>query len=151
MTGTHRTDYTYLAGYAFPGGTVVVPYWMNWLWADSVSAQDPSPYVHPVLVYYAAVQGSNITFEEIFELMDAAADSGVVAGEQSLEFSRPIEIDREYEVAGGITAVIRKRGRRAGVFDMLTFELSLQELDASGPAAISTMTFIFPRTEVVAG
>lgn len=142
-----QEDYTELSGHRFPGGTVTVPHWMNRLWADSVAAPDPSPHVHPLLVYYAAVQGSGVTFGDIFALMDAAADSGIVVGEQGLEFARPIDIDREYVVAGGITEVIRKEGRRAGVFDMLTFELTLKERDAADAAVTSTMTFIFPRAE----
>ena len=143
-----RDGYEHLSGHRFPGGTVTVPYWLNRLWSDSVAAPDPSPTVHPLLVYYAAVQGSGVTFGDIFDLMDAAADSGIVVGEQALAFDRPLHIEREYVVAGGITEVVRKEGRRAGVFDMLTFELTLTEPGAAAPAATSRMTFIFPRTEV---
>jgi hypothetical protein len=143
-----ETDYGSLAGHRFPGGTVTVPYWMNRLWADSVSAPDPTPYVHPLLVYYAAVEGSGVTFGDIFDLMDADAASGIVVGEQALRYNRPLAVGREYAVAGGITEVVRKQGRRAGVFDMLTFELTLTESGADDAAAISTMTFIFPRAEV---
>jgi hypothetical protein len=139
--------YGRLEGHRFPGGTVTVPSWQNRLWADSVSAPDPSPHVHPLLVYYAAVQGSGVTFGDIFDLMGASADSGVVVGEQSLVFERPVRIDRLYRVAGGIDAVARKQGRRAGVFDLLTFRLTLTEEEADGPAAVSSMTFIFPRAK----
>jgi hypothetical protein len=145
-----RSDYSDLAGHRFPGGTVTVPYWLNRLWADSVSAPDPTPRVHPLLVYYAAVQGSGVTFGEIFALMDADDDSGIVVGEQALEYRRPIEVGREYVVAGGIVDVLRKQGRRAGVFDMLTFEMTLTEPDAADAAATSTMTFIFPRADAEA-
>ena len=63
-------DYSHVAGHRFPGGTTSVPHWMNRLWGDAVEADsDPSPDVHPVLVYYAAVQGSGVTFQDIFELM----------------------------------------------------------------------------------
>jgi hypothetical protein len=145
-----RDDYGDLAGHRFPGGAVTVPEWMNRLWADSVGAPDPAPHVHPLLVYYVAVEGSGVTFGDIFDLMDAPHDSGIVVGEQALEFARPVEVGREYVVAGGITEVVRKEGRRAGVFDMLTFELTLTEPDASDPAAVSTMTFIFPRAQAAA-
>jgi hypothetical protein len=145
-----RDDYSDLSGHRFPGGTVTVPYWQNRLWAESVSAPDPSPFVHPLLVYYAAVEGSGVSFGDIFRLMDASDDSGIVVGEQALEYHRPIEIDREYQVGGGITEVVRKQGRRAGVFDMLTFEMTMTEAGAADPAAVSTMTFIFPRAEAEA-
>jgi hypothetical protein len=140
-------NYDHLAGHAFPGGRVTVPSWLNRLWADSTGADDPSPLVHPLLVYYVAVEGSGVTFGDIFDLMEAPHDSGVMVGEQSLEFARAIEVGREYDVAGGITDVVRKQGKRAGTFDMLTFVLTLTEAGASDAAATSTMTFIFPRGE----
>ena len=51
-----------------------------------------------------------------------------------------------YAVKGGITGIERKEGRRAGVFDIVTFRLELS--DAGGePAAVSTNSFIFPRRD----
>jgi hypothetical protein len=140
-----RDDYSDLVGHAFPGGEVVVPWWMNRLWADSVQAADPSPHVHPLLVYYASVRGAGVTFADIFALMDAPAESGIVVGEQALTFDRPILVDHSYDAAGGITGVVRKHGRRAGAFDMLTFEITLTETGAREPSAVSGMTLVFPR------
>jgi hypothetical protein len=144
-------DYSHVIGHRFPGGRTVVPSWMNRLWGAAVSAAtDPSPYVHPVLVYYAAVQGSGVTFQDIFDLMEAPGDSGILVGEQRFEFSRPLEIEREYEVEGGIVDVVRKVGRRAGVFDIATFELRVLEPGTSEPIAVSTTSFVFPRQDASA-
>jgi hypothetical protein len=141
-------DYSHVIGHRFPGGTTVVPEWMNYLWGDAVVAEDDSaPYVHPVLVYYAAVQGAGITFQDIFDVMDASGDSGIMVGEQRFEFIRPLEIGKEYEVDGGITDVVRKEGRRAGVFDIATFELRVREPGGAEPIAVSTTSFVFPRRE----
>lgn len=126
-----------------------MPAWMNHLWGDAVaSTDDPAPNVHPVLVYYAAVQGSGVDFQAIFDLMDAPADSGVMFGEQRFEFHAPVQVQHEYRVDGGIIDVARKHGRRAGTFDILTFELRLREPDAEQPLAVSTTSFVFPRREV---
>jgi hypothetical protein len=146
-----RDDYSHLAGHRFPGGTTRVPYWMNRLWGDAVACEDdPSPYVHPVLVYYAAVQGSGIVFQDIFDLMDASTDSGIMVGEQRFRFAGPLEVEKDYEVDGGITDVVRKEGRRAGVFDIATFELCVREPGAEEPLAVSTTSFVFPRREAAA-
>jgi hypothetical protein len=146
-----RTDYSHVIGHRFPGGTTVVPYWMNRLWGDAVAAEaDPSPHVHPVLVYYAAVQGSGIDFQDIFDLMEASRDSGIMVGDQGFEFTRPLEVDREYAVEGGIIDTVRKEGRRAGVFDIATFELRILEVDTREPVAVSTTSFVFPRREAAA-
>lgn len=139
-------DYSHLAGHRFPSGSTTVPHWQNRLWGDAVQADgDPSPDVHPVLVYYAAVQGSGVTFQDIFDLMGAAADSGVMAGEQRFRFHRPMQIDTEYRVEGGIVEVERKVGRRAGTFDICTFELTVLEPATGEPVAVSTTSFVFPR------
>ena len=146
---TQRDDYSHLVGHQFPGGRTTVPAWMNQLWGDAVaSTDDPAPNVHPVLVYYAAIQGSGLNFQMIFDLMDAPADSGVMFGEQRFEFHKPLQVAHEYQVEGSIIEVVRKHGRRAGTFDILTFELRLSEPDAQRPHAISTTSFVFPRREV---
>ncbi len=146
-----RADYSHVIGHRFPGGTTTVPYWMNRLWGDAVAAEsDPSPDVHPVLVYYAAVQGSGIVFQDIFDLMEASEDSGIMVGDQRFEFTRPLQIEHEYAVEGGIVDVVRKEGRRAGVFDIATFELRVLEPDTREPVAVSTTSFVFPRREAAA-
>ena len=128
--------YEHLVGHRFPGGTTRVPGWMNALWADSVEATNPAPYVHPVLVYVAAVEGGRTTFQQMFDLMEADADSGLLFGEQYFEFTGPVEMEREYLVEGGITSVERKEGRRTGAFDLMTFELRLLDPDTCEQVAL---------------
>lgn len=121
---------------------------MNRLWCDAVAAErDTAPTVHPVLVYYAAVEGSGVTFADIFALFDGALESGIMVGEQRLHFSAPIKVEREYVVEGGVIDVERKTGRRAGVFDVATFELRLLEDAEREPVAVSTTSFVFPRRD----
>jgi len=137
-------DYSHLIGHRFPGGRVTIPDWLAWLWRDAVLAQDAAPGVHPGLAYLAAVQGSGVTFQDIFDLAGATAESGPMFGEQTLTFAAPLQVGTEYRVEGEITDVVRKHGRRAGTFDMLTFELRLLGADGS-LVATNVNTFIFPR------
>ena len=139
-----RDDYTHLVGHRFPGGRVTIPDWLAWLWCDAIGAENAPPHAHPGLAYLAAVQGSGVTFQDIFDLADADAESGPMFGEQTLTFAAPLEIGREYEVEGEITGVTRKHGRRAGTFDMLTFELRLRVPDGE-IVSTNLNTFIFPR------
>jgi hypothetical protein len=142
-----RDPYAAVAGHRFPGGTTTVEAWMNQLWCDAVCADDTAPYVHPTLVYYAAVQGSGVTFQDIFDLFDGTAESGIMVGEQRLVFDEPVAVGAAYDVSGGIADVQRKSGRRAGVFDIATFELELRPPGAADPVAVSTTSFVFPRRE----
>lgn len=144
-------------GYRFPGGRVIVPHWQNWLFCDAVLADHPAhrsveaarelgypaPVVHPGLVYFACVRGAGITFADIFALMDFDEQEGPMFGEQQMEFTEPIFEGIEYEAAGKITSVVRKKGKRAGVFDIVTFEISLSR---DGRQVVSsTSGFILPR------
>jgi acyl dehydratase len=143
-------DYSHLAGHRFPGGRTTIEGWVDRLWRDAVLADPPGRGVHPGLAYLAAVQGSGVTFQDIFDLAEATAESGPMFGEQTLTFEAPLEAGVEYEVEGEVTDVVRKHGRRAGTFDMLTFELRLR--DASGAVvATNVNTFIFPRAAGAGG
>ena len=67
-------------------------------------------------------------------------------GEAEIEQRIPLRIGESYEVRGGITGVVRKEGRRAGVFDIVTLRLEL--VDAEGEVAgVSTNSFVFPRRD----
>jgi hypothetical protein len=139
------SPYSHVVGHRFPGGTTMVPEWMNRLWCDAVLARDTSPEVHPMLVYYAAVQGSGVTFQDIFDLLDGSNESGIMVGEQRFRFTEPLLIGEAYEVGGGIVDVERKSGRRAGTFDIATFELTVGRPREPEPIATSTTSFVFPR------
>jgi acyl dehydratase len=150
-------DFQDRVGHRFPGGTVSVPHWENWLWCDAVLADHPAhrseaaarelgypaPLVHPGLVYFACVRGARITFADIFNLMDFDENDGPMFGEQRMVFAEPLLEGLEYEAEGEITAVLRKEGRRAGVFDIVTFEIRLSR--EGRPVVASTSSFVLPR------
>jgi hypothetical protein len=139
--------YAHVAGHRFPGGTTTVEPWLNQLWCDAVCTEDTAPFVHPMLVYYMAVQGSGVTFQDIFDLLDGSTESGIMVGEQRLEFREPLRIGMRYEVSGGMTGVERKSGRRAGTFDIATFQLELRSTRGSAIVASTSTSFVFPRPE----
>jgi hypothetical protein len=138
--------YAHLAGHAFPGGIAKAEPWQNQLWCDAVCARDTAPLVHPMLAYYIAVEGAGFTFQDFFDLLDGDADSGIVAGEQSLAFEQPLYIRTEYAVTGEIKSVVRKSGRRTGPFDIATFELRLRHEGVT--VATTRSSFVFPRADV---
>jgi hypothetical protein len=142
-----REDYSDLVGHRFPGGRARVDDWLDALWCDATLSERHPPHAHPGLAYVACLEGSGVSIQDLFDLMEADAGSGAVFGEQRLEFRAPLVIGRDYEVDGEVTSVVRKRGRRAGVFDMLTFVLRLREPGAAEPAVVTENTFIFPRGE----
>ena len=97
-------------------------------------------------VYYGALAGMGLSVDELFALVGASADDGPMFGEATMEVERPLEVGATYTVTGGIVGVTRKEGRKAGVFDIVTFRLELADADGA-VAAVSTNSFIFPRRD----
>jgi hypothetical protein len=148
------SDYSHLVGHRFPGGRFTLSPHVAWLWADcAMSTPDPSQ-AHPTLSYLAAMQGCGVTIQDVFDLFGADADSGVMFGEVDLEYNGVLAPGDTYELQGGITAVERKHGRRAGTFDRMTFRIAGRregesESEAEPLFAVTT-TWVFPRREEVA-
>lgn len=135
-----------VVGHRFPGGTFTILPHEHWLTCDAVGAPPTrSGVAHPMYVYYAALGGMGIGLDELFALVDADADDGVMFGEAGIEIAEPLTVGATYGVRGEITGAERKAGRRAGVFDILTFLLEVVDDDAV--VATSTNAFVFPRRD----
>jgi hypothetical protein len=144
------TDYSHLAGHRFPGGRFTLSPHLAWLWADCAMAHPDPAQAHPTLSYYAAMQGCGVNIQELFDLMDADADSGAMFGECVLEYNGVLAPGETYEIEGGIVSVERKQGRRAGTFDRMTFRISGRRQGENEPRFTVTNTFVFPRREEAA-
>lgn len=141
------TEYHHLVGHRFPGGTYTLPQYLSWLWADAALAEPDPDVAHPSLGYFVAMQGMGLTIQEIFDLMGATADSGVMFGETRLEFGRTLVPGTTYAVEGEIADVERKSGKRAGTFDKMTFVVRVRDRDSGEHVVTNTNTWIFPRKE----
>jgi acyl dehydratase len=141
------SDYSHLVGHRFPGGTYTLPEYVSWLWADAAMATPDPEVAHPSLGYFVAMQGMGASIQDVFDLVDASADSGVVFGEAELEFAQTIVPGATYSVESEVTAVERKSGRRAGTFDRFTFRTRVSDAGSGDPVVTSTNTWIIPRKE----
>jgi hypothetical protein len=138
-------ELTELVGKPFPGGSYTIEPYRHWLMQDAVGGPATrSGVASPMEVYYGALAGMGLSVDELFALVGATADDGPMFGEAGIEVRRPLRIGATYRVSGGITGVVRKEGRKAGVFDIVSFQLELVGDDGEIDA-ISTNSFIFPR------
>lgn len=134
-----------LVGKPFPGGSYTIEPYRHWLFVDASGAVPGRAGVaHPMEVYYGALAGMGLTVDELFALVGASADDGPMFGEATMELERQLEIGATYSVSGSIVDITRKEGRKAGVFDIVTFRLELAD-ERGSLAAVSTNSFIFPR------
>lgn len=136
-----------LVGRPFPGGTYTIHPYEHWLMMDAVGGDATrSGLANPMYVYYGALAGMGMSVDDLFQLVGATAEDGPMFGETTLEAFRPLEIGATYTVSGTLTSIVRKEGRKAGVFDIVEFRLELR--DAAGElVAANTNSFIFPRRD----
>ena len=137
-----------LIGTSFPGGTYTIEPYVNWLTCDCVLAPElaASGAAHPLLVYMAGQAGIGLSLADLFALCRASSEDGPMLGEWGMELNRPLEVGAEYAVSGGITHVVRKTGKKTGVFDVVRFGIELRSTAGSAePDALLHSSFIYPR------
>lgn len=134
-------------GRAFPGGWYTIEPWRAWLTNDVVLAPQGGQVAHPVFLFIAATSAMGITWAELFTWFGATADDGPMMGDCDMHFLRPLTVGESYRVDGAICGAERKRGRRAGVFDLVAYRL---ELRTPGGELVATCrnSIVFPRRGV---
>ena len=134
----------HLIGHRLPGADVTLPPHVAWLWADAVGAEPASEVAHPSVAYLVAMQGSGMRVSELLELMGASPEDGPLLGETEIRLDAVLRPGETYSCAGGIVAVERKRGSRAGVFDLVRFEVEVAGSDGQA-VAVCSYTWILPK------
>jgi hypothetical protein len=129
-----------LPGRAFPGGSFLITAQEDATMRDVVGAPPRAGDVaHPIWMFAGPQRAMGISLDDLFGWCGSSAADGPMLGETQLAMPGPLLVGRRYAVTGGIVAATRKQGRRAGVFDIVTFELNL----AGGWR--SRTSFVFPR------
>jgi hypothetical protein len=137
-----------LVGTPFPGGTYTVEPYVNWLTCDCVLAPALAAIgaAHPLLVYMAGQAGIGLSLAELFAVCRASSEDGPMLGEWGMQLNRSLEVGAEYALSGGITDVVRKTGKKTGVFDVVRFGIELRStIDSAEPDALLHSSFIYPR------
>jgi hypothetical protein len=137
-----------LPGRAFPGGSFLITAQEDATMREVVGAPPRAGDVaHPIWMFAGPQRAMGITVDDLFGWCGSCAADGPMLGETRLAMPRPLRIGLRYDVTGGIVAATRKQGRRAGVFDIVTFELNLASADPAdaGTTWQARTSFVFPR------
>lgn len=135
-----------LPGTRFPGGSYTVDSGDHQRVLGVVGAgARPDGSAHPVYAFIAALRAMGWTVDQFLAACDARADEGPLLAGCRLVFEQPLRVGETYHVTGEITAADRKAGRRAGTFDLVSFELRLA-VDGE-VAARAVQTWVLPRRE----
>jgi acyl dehydratase len=136
-----------LVGAQFPGGTFTVEPWENFLLHEVFGAgSPPDGLAHPMYAFHAPLAGMGMSYADLFAMCRAESSDAVRAGTYDFEYLKPLLEGATYTIRGEITGVERKRGARAGLFDMVTFRLDMVD-EAGEVAVVASNSWLFLRSE----
>ena len=147
MTGVSIEEMQALVGFEFPGREVNIERWENVLIHDVTGLGPPEHgYAHPIHAFSTPLSGMGMSYQQLFDLCRAESAEAIRAGGYDFEYHHPLREGATYRTEGSIISVERKRGRRAGLFDLVTFKLRL--IDESGAVALTaTNQWMFLRSD----
>jgi hypothetical protein len=133
-----------LVGTRLPGGTTTIEGWENVLFCDAVGCEPlPDRLAHPAFLFHLPLRGAGLDIAGMLALGRPDSPDGVRAGGYRWTLHRPLRVDTPYRVTGSVIRAERKRGRRAGVMDAVTFRFDL--FDGETPVATAETTCLFLR------
>lgn len=102
---------------------------------------------HPIYYYIATQVAMGQTVAGLCAVCEFDVEDGPMMGSSAARFSRQLRTGATYKVTGEILSLIRKRSRKLGVMDVLTYRLRLHELD--GTTVVETdNVWVLPRKEL---
>lgn len=102
---------------------------------------------HPIFYYIATQVAMGKTVAGVCETCVFDVDEGPMMGSSGVIFDAPLMVGESYKVTGEILSLIRKRSRKLGVMDVLTYRLRLHRLD--GTQVLQTdNVWVLPRKEL---
>jgi hypothetical protein len=102
---------------------------------------------HPIYYYIATQVAMGKTVAGVCETCEFDVDDGPMMGSSGVVFDTPLMVGESYKVTGEILSLIRKRSRKLGVMDVLTYRLRLNTLE--GKQVLQTdNVWVLPRKEL---
>lgn len=102
---------------------------------------------HPIYYYVATQVAMGKTVAGLCSACDFDVDDGPMMGSSEVRFVTPLRTGLPYRVSGEILDLQRKRSRKLGVMDVLTYRLRLHAPD--GGAALETdNVWVLPRRDL---
>lgn len=134
-----------LVGMDMPGGGFVAEGYEDWLLRDVVVApHGDDGELHPLWAFIASVRTMGITLERLFELCGSSSADGPMLAGCHIEFAKAFRADQPYSVTASISDAVRKHGRRAGTFDVVTVDVEITDPDGAAVASVRD-SYVFPR------
>jgi hypothetical protein len=134
-----------LVGHQFPGATVSIDPYEAWLGHEAMCVPHRADGVlDPLWILVVGLRGMGVGIGGVIELGHLGPGDGVLFGGLGLEQHVPLRVGVAYRVSGAITGVERHTGKRAGVFDQVTFALDICD-EIGALHARASNSFLFRR------
>ena len=105
---------------------------------------------HPIYYYIATQVAMGKSVAGVCETCEFDVEDGPMMGSSAVNFSAPLMVGESYKVTGEILSLVRKKSRKLGVMDVLTYRLRLHP-EAGGDAVLETdNVWVLPRKELAA-
>ncbi len=102
---------------------------------------------HPIYYYIATQVAMGQTVAGLCAVCGFDVEDGPMMGSSGVRFSAPLRTGGSYRVSGEILSLVRKRSRKLGVMDVLTYRLRLHETD--GAVVLETdNVWVLPQKEL---
>ncbi len=102
---------------------------------------------HPIYYYVATQVAMGKTVAGVCSTCQFDVEDGPMMGSSSVRFAGSLKVGERYTVTGEILSLVRKRSRKLGVMDVLTYRLRLHAPD--GMAVLETdNVWVLPRKEL---
>lgn len=103
---------------------------------------------HPIYYYIATQVAMGKTVAGLCEACEFDVDDGPMMGSSGVSFDAPLRVGESYKVTGEILGLVRKKSRKLGVMDVLTYRLRLHTLDGTQILQADNV-WVLPRKELL--
>ena len=103
---------------------------------------------HPIWYYVATQVAMGKSVAGVCETCEFDVDDGPMMGSSGVRFSAPIKVGQPYRVSGEILSLVRKKSRKLGVMDVLTYRLRLHPADGGDAILETDNVWVLPRKEL---
>ena len=102
---------------------------------------------HPSYYYTATQVAMGQTVAGLCEICDFDVEVGPMMASSQVEFNAPIMCNQPYKVEGEISSIVRKKSRKLGVMDIISYQLRL--LTPENQLVLTTNNaWVLPRREL---
>ena len=103
---------------------------------------------HPIWYYVATQVAMGKSVAGVCETCEFDVEDGPMMGSSGVRFAAPIMTGVPYRVSGEILSLVRKRSRKLGVMDVLTYRLRLHPATGGDAILETDNVWVLPRKEL---